>query len=245
MKSLMAIFLCFKAAYILAAPAHFGASQAILKSKIYPHKGKTFYCNCSYQKNSIETKSCALKLKKHSKRQKRLEWEHVVPVSAFGHSFKEYREAKTLCKRKGKRSLSPRKCAKMLNPLFATMTGDLHNLVPVVGAINALRSNFSFAELSAKANTLCGAGFKLEGRKVAPPETIKGDIARIYFYMNERYPNRGIISQKNSKLFASWDKLDPVSFEECELHKLKAENQGNSNPFVAKECEKLTKASKQ
>lgn len=229
---------------VKAAPTHFGASKEILKGSIYPFKGQTFYCGCEYQKNSIKSESCKLMLKKSHKRARRLEWEHVVPVSAFGHSFKEYREAKKLCPAKGKKSLSPRKCATKLNPKFAAMAGDLHNLVPVVGAINALRSNFSFTELGAEAQKLCDKGFLLLGRKVSPPQELKGDVARIYLYMDTTYPGTGIISEKNRKLFDSWNKLDPVSKYECELDSLKAKFQGVNNPFIASQCTQFSKANK-
>ena len=77
-----------------------------------------------------------------------------------------------------------------------------------------------------------------EGRKVMPPNYRKGDVARIYMYMDSAYPGRGIISKKNKKLFVAWDKMDPVSKKECQISRAKAKLQGNNNPFVIKRCKK-------
>lgn len=118
------------------------------------------------------------------------------------------------------------------------MEGDLHNLVPSVGAINALRSNYSFGDAIGEDKELCKNGLQLEGRKISPPNHRKGDVARIYFYMNEQYPGKGIISNKNQKLFEAWDKIDPVSQEECTLHQKKALIQGSVNKFVQRGCAK-------
>lgn len=39
---------------------------------------------------------------------------------------------------------------------------------------------------------------------------IRGDIARIYFYMDDAYPGRSIISKKNRKMFKALNKADPI-----------------------------------
>ena len=211
----------------------FSSAKTILAKQIYGKSGRTFYCNCAYQTKSIVGKSCTLRTSKFKKRKKRLEWEHIVPAHAFGQSFKEWRKSKVFCP-KGK---SPRKCARSRNLLFKEMEGNLHNLVPSVGAINALRSNYSFSQFNLdKSEKLCSHGFHLFKRKVNPPDDVKGDIARIYFYMDKKYPGRGIISNKNKKLYETWNKLDPVSIKECDLSRLKGKYQGDINLFVEKKC---------
>lgn len=163
---------------------------------------------------------------------KRVEWEHIVPAHAFGQSFKEWRDHKKICKKK-----SARKCARKKSSLFNEMEGDPYNLVPAVGSINALRSNYSFAELSS-GTELCRGGLKLEGRKVMPPNNRKGDVARIYAYMDQKYPGRGIISKKNRKLYEAWQKLDPADAEECNRYlKIKTASK-LENIILKKACEK-------
>ena len=78
---------------------------------------------------------------------------------------------------------------------------------------------------------------EIEGRKAEPPPGKRGNIARTYFYMDEAYSGRGIISKKNRKLFKAWDKEDPVDAWECERSKRIEKIQGNENRFVKKECQ--------
>lgn len=232
-------FLCFLYTVVnFSFGASFKSSKQSLEENVYPFKGETFYCKCKYSKKSIKPKGCNLKVNKFLNRKYRLEWEHVVPAHAFGHSFKEWRQPEKYCKReKSHKKISPRKCAKR-NKLYKEMESNIYNLVPTVGSINAIRSNYSFAELGENALTLCSNGFKILKNKVMPPNNIKGDIARIYMYMSQKYPGRGIISKKNKKLFQAWNKLDPVSISECELSQKKSLVQGEHNPFVFDECKK-------
>ena len=83
--------------------------------------------------------------KKNSKRAHRLVWEYIVPTHAFGQSFKEWREGHPDCvDRKGK-PFKGNNCARKRNIKFRYMESDLYNLVPAIGEINGLRSNYSFA----------------------------------------------------------------------------------------------------
>jgi len=59
----------------------------------------------------------------------------------------------------------------------------MHNLAPAIGAVNALRSNYEFTMLPGVRPTFGTCEMKIEGRKVEPPETARGIIARTYLYM--------------------------------------------------------------
>jgi deoxyribonuclease-1 len=118
------------------------------------------------------------------------------------------------------------------------MEADLHNLVPAVGEINGLRSNYSFAMIPGEPRRFGLCDMEIENRKAEPPEAVRGDIARTYKYMEAAYPGRGIISGKNRKLFDAWDRQDPVDDWECEREKRIAKIQGNHNGFVADQCQK-------
>ena len=216
----------------------FGKAKAELR-KIYTNKNQTFYCDCAYQKKSIKSK-CKLLISKFKKRQKRLEWEHVVPAHSFGNSFVEWRNSKKFCpgKKNSKgifKSVSNRKCASKKNKLFRYMESDLYNLVPAVGAINAIRSNFSMAEFIG-GEKLCSADFRVLERKVMPSPRRRGDIARIYQYMNLTYPGRGIISKKNKAMYERWSLNDPVDKEECSTYYKKKNFQKSLNPILESLC---------
>jgi deoxyribonuclease-1 len=218
----------------------FGEAKAHLRL-IYGNKNKTFYCACDYQKNSIAG-DCQLFFKNYKKRKKRLEWEHVVPAHSFGQSFYSWREHKKICpakkNKKGKLKFKgSRKCAHKKDKLFRFMEADLYNLVPSVGAVNALRSNYSFVDtVDSKKSAVCTNGPVILARKIQPPARIKGDIARIYQYMDLTYPNRGIISKKNKSIFELWSKSDPVDKNECSIYQKKKNIQKNNNPILEKLC---------
>ena len=78
--------------------------------------------------------------------------------------------------------------------------------------------------------------WKLKSRKVEPTEEIRGEIARTYLYMDSVYPDRGIISKKNWKLFEAWHKSDPVDEWECERARKIERIRGNRNDVVIGNC---------
>ncbi len=124
---------------------------------------------------------------------------------------------------------------------FRYMESDLYNLVPAIGEINGLRSNYSFAMIPGEKREFGTCDMEIENRKAEPRPEVTGNIARIYFYMNWAYPGHGIISKKNQNLFDAWDKEDPVDDWECERSKRIEGSQRNENPFVKKVCVEVGK----
>ena len=113
----------------------------------------------------------------------------------------------------------------------------MYNLVPAVGEINGLRSNYSYAMIPGEKREFGKCDMEIQDRKAEPPPNKRGDIARTYFYMDWAYPGHGVISKKNRKLFQAWDKEDPVDAWECERCKRIEGIQKNENPFVKKVCQ--------
>lgn len=204
--------------------------------KLHQEHPYTLYCGCKYSGKVVDLKTCGYKVRKDAKRASRLEWEHVVPAEAFGKSFVEWREGAKACVKK-KKAFKGRKCAEK-NPEFARMEADLYNLQPEIGELNGLRSNFSMAALGGAARHPASRSFGgckavIADKKFEPMDAAKGIVARTYLYMHQAYPKRGIISEKNEKLFAAWDKEFPVTEWECKrADKIRAA-QGNENPVLA------------
>jgi len=216
----------------------FSKSKKILLKKIYKDRKITLYCGCKYSiKKKIDWDSCGFKPYKDKKRAKRLEWEHVVPAHAFGKSFKEWREGDIKCvNRKGKK-FKGRKCATKLNKLFKFMQADMYNLYPAIGEVNGRRSNYSMAIIEGESRHFGKCDVEISNRKIEPRPEIRGNIARTYFYMELVYPNRGIISRKNRKLFSAWNKSDPVDRWECERARRIEKIQKNRNQILYKACQ--------
>lgn len=209
------------------------AKKRLLNQVYYDHR-ETFYCGCPFRmdKKVIFQADKFSPAVKHRKRADRIEFEHVVPAHAFGQSFKEWREGHPDCvDRKGK-PFKGRNCAQKVNMEYRYMQADMYNLVPAIGQINALRSNYSYSMIPGEPRRFGPCDMEIEDRKAEPRPEIRGDIARIYFYMDDAYPGHGIISKKNRKLFQAWDKEDPVDNWERERCRRIEAIQGNHNKFV-------------
>lgn len=189
-------------------------------------RGRDFYCGCSYdftRKPNVDPSSCGLR--STSERAKRIEWEHVVPASFYGRQFTAWKKGDPSCRGRDKRG---RECARKVSPAFRQIEGDLYNLMPAVGELNRARSDKSYGMIAGEPREYGACDFETLGGITEPKEDIRGDIARIYFYMDARYPEFGIVNASNLSLLEEWAKADPIDAREQErVRKIEAV-QGNS-----------------
>ncbi|QFY89899.1 endonuclease [Magnetovirga frankeli] len=206
-------------------------SQAKVKlTGLYKNTGlKTFYCNCDIQwqeKLGVPIRTiCGYKPRKsHTKngsinqRATRIEWEHVFPAYWFGNQLQ--------CWKDGGR----KNCRKDKD--FRAMEGDMHNLYPAIGELNADRSNYRFGMIEGEPRIYGECDFEVDfkNRVAEPRPEIRGDIARIYFYMSDKYNLR--LSKQQEQLLKVWNNQDPVDDIERLRNAKIASIQGNSNPFI-------------
>lgn len=111
----------------------------------------------------------------------------------------------------------------------------MHNLAPSVGSVNALRSAISYGMASGPTEPLgaCTTKVATTFRVVEPRNEVKGEAARITFYMADRYNIR--LSEKQQQVLMAWDRTYPVSAWERERDKRIAYAMGHHNPFVTGE----------
>lgn len=138
------------------------------------------------------------------------------------------------------------------------MKSDLVQVVPTDGYVNNRRGNYPLGETDGgtwkSANSYCKLGScKVQGytgQCFEPNDEVKGDIARIYFYVLACYQNLhpswngGSASQVFDgkaypglkdwalKMFLRWAKLDPVDDVERARNEVVYKWQKNRNPFV-------------
>jgi predicted extracellular nuclease/endonuclease I len=123
---------------------------------------------------------------------------------------------------------------------------DIHHLRPSDVGVNATRGNLDFDD-SDNAVTAAPGNF-VDGDSFEPRNAIKGDVARMMFYMDTRYENLGDLTPdlilvdtftdtdsnalgRLCRLWA-WHVADPVdAFEEARNNAI-YEFQGNRNPFI-------------
>lgn len=202
-------------------PSSFSKAKKLLTG-VYEKQQSSFYCGCDYalkeKKLVPDLKSCGYKPRKNANRAGRIEWEHVMPAWAFGHQMQ--------CWQQGGRKA----CGKI--PQFKKMESDMHNLVPAIGEVNGDRSNYSFSQLAGEPRVYgaCDMEVDFKARKVEPTDAVRGDIARTYFYMRDRYGLN--LSKQQTQLLNAWNKLDPVDAWEIERNRSIKEIQGNGNHYV-------------
>ena len=217
--------------------ASFTKAKKLLTNVIYAGHNETFYCKGHFDlKNNIILPE-GFKTPSHEKRAYKLEWEHAVPAENFGRAFAEWREGHPACVDSKGKSFKGRKCAEKMNPDFQLMQADMYNLYPAIGSVNAIRSNFNYAELPTAEVTFGTCPMKIDGKKAEPPEYTKGAIARTYLYFEEEYPAYHM-SDAQKKMMVAWDKMHPVDAWECERARRIQNLQKNENRVVKERCEK-------
>ncbi|MDX3775259.1 endonuclease [Chromatiaceae bacterium AAb-1] len=227
--SCIAVFLFVN--YALAAPASFEQAKAELRRYVYHDRNQSdfgdFYCGCQWQwvgrsGGRVDLASCGYQVRAQQTRAERIEWEHVMPAHSFGQQ--------RLCWQQGGRA----NCTAN-DPVFSRIEADMHNLTPAIGEVNGDRSNFRFGVLPATTPQYgqCNVQVDFKGRVVEPRDQIKGMIARIYFYMHDRYDLS--MSRQQQQLLMAWDRQFPVSEWELERDRRIAARIGHHNPFVTGE----------
>jgi len=209
-------------------PTNFSQAKK-LAVKIYQNHKNAFYSGCTFyskgKKLIPDHKTCGYIPRKNTNRGSRIEWEHIVPAAHFGQQLQ--------CWQNG-----GRKNCKKVSKKFREMEADLYNLVPAIGELNGDRSNYRLGMIPSEKRNYGKVDFEVDfkGRIAEPRKEVRGDIARIYFYMEKKYKLK--ISRSQKRLFQAWDKGDPVSQWENEKKQLILKVQGITTPFTDKQTTK-------
>lgn len=213
-------------------PRNFREAKQLAKQIHRDHR-LTFYCGCHYDKhNKVDLHSCGYKIQQSQQRAQRLEWEHIVPVSLWGRELPCWTDK--VCYKKRGGYYNGRACCRDVNQHFSKMEADLHNIVPEIGELNGIRSNYRFQILShmpVGQFGLCEVKVDPRERKFEPRPLSRGIIARAYLYMADTYNIR--LSDSQRKLFWAWNREFPPDDWEIQWDKKVAEVQGNFNAYIA------------
>ncbi len=197
----------------------------------------TLYCNASFDIHKNISAPDGFITTKYKKRAKKVEWEHVVPAENLGRNFSEWREGDSLCVNNRGKSFKGRRCAEKVNQNYRYMQADMYNLFPAIGAVNAARSNYNFVMLTEQASSFGSCAMKITNKKVEPPVSARGRIARAYLYMQATY-DKYKMSKQQSQLMNAWHIQYPVSRWECLRGERIAGLQGNLNQLLIESCAK-------
>jgi deoxyribonuclease-1 len=215
----------------------FSKSKRILLEQVFHDHHITFYCDNPFTagKDVIPTPDKYTPKNPNNKRSKRIEWEHIVPASLFGQQFKSWSEGHSACVKNDGTTYKGRKCAEKTSSAYQYMR-DMYNLVPAIGEVNGLRSNYPYRMIPGEEREFGVCDMEFASKTAEPPPVQRGNIARTYYYMDYVYPGYGIINDNNRALFQQWAVGDPVDSWECDRVKRVEEVQGNGNGFVKFQC---------
>lgn len=210
------------------APTSFSAAKAIAKQEIFLDQASgadgDLYCGCDWDwvgrsGGRINAASCGYETRAQRTRAERIEWEHIVPAWTIGHQRQ--------CWQNGGRN----NCVAD-DPVFRAMEADLFNLYPSVGEVNGDRSNYQYAMVTGAPPQYgaCPTKVDFKGRAAEPRDEVKGLVARVHFYMYDRY---GLsMSRQQQQLLMAWHRQYPVSEWEREWNDRTARVMGHDNPFI-------------
>ena len=99
-------------------------------------------------------------------------------------------------------------------------------------SVNCDNSNYRFATDNPRIGQYGNCEFEVnfKEQRAYPKKDIRGDIARIYFYMSDKYNIR--LSKQERRLMEVWNKQDPVDNWERIKNKRVLKLQGNKNRFI-------------
>lgn len=213
-------------------PANFEDAKQLLREQVYFDQNSngalgTLYCGCDWRWTGasggrVDLASCGYKVRALPQRAARIEWEHVVPASWLGQQRQ--------CWQQGGRNH-----CRETDALFNLMEADMHNLSPVIGEVNADRSNYRFGQTRQTESMYgrCTSRTDFKNRVFEPRREARGMVARISFYMHDRYDLS--MSQQQQKLLMQWHQAyPPTAWEKKRDQRIKAIT-GQGNSFVSGE----------
>ena len=122
---------------------------------------------------------------------------------------------------------SERTCLRT-NPDYEVIISDMHNMVPIEAYHYFKIKGSVFGSLDDSLEVgECGVRKRLH--LIDPPDNVKGDVARIYFYMHHKYQ---LPLNSNYAFMKEWHRSDPPSADEKAKNSRIKQAQGNANPFI-------------
>ncbi len=230
--------------FILFLPLLLAAASPYPQPKSYSHATKIFkqidfdYARTAFSNEaySYDPTTCMDRITVQSscfKKQSEVEFIRIVPEEAVGKTRRCWREK--ICINLSGKPYSGVRCCRKSDEGYQAYDRDIFNIIPVTKELARAIKGYRYGEAGEKSKKLCNF-LLLDEKKIAePPLFMKGNIARVYLYMNAQY---GInLPYEEQMLYMKWHKLDPVDEKECAVHEQVRKVQGRTNPWIRSSCE--------
>ena len=215
------------------APDNRSQAEKIL-TMVYLDYKTTVLEGCGYHydvtscldKSIVETQTCAL-----DEQNLTVVWMQVVLPSFYARGMVCFQEDGCVSPYTGN-AYGGELCCRQKNSSYQKIQGDLYNYMPVVSSLVKARGSRMFGMVK-KADFVLGKT-RFNEAFIEPGQSVKGDVARVYLYMDKVYNMK--LSKKQKQLFLQWHEEDKVDEKECALAKFYKKVQKRANPFVEAGC---------
>lgn len=216
-----------------ATPPTFEAA-ALQASEIHGDHRKTFFCGCVYTPEERTARgTCGYETRADDTAAKRIAWDHVVPIRAFGSHRSCWQGA--TC-RDEQAPFGGVRCCREKDPQFRAMEADLYNIVPVIAELQQDRSNYPYGEVDGEPRMYgaCDIEIDRQAGLIEPKDDTRGDVARAHIYLFETYGAEALpLSMQEIQQFRTWHEADPPDEWERRRAARVQEVQGNAHPLLA------------
>lgn len=213
-------------------PSSFAAAKKKLR-KIFAATPTTFYCRCPMSLPKVQLRGCSAvqNYNFYGASETVIEFEHIYPMARLKNKLL----AKIAPLMKDACPTLSRKCLTREIPLFAHFESDMMNIRPVIKKLNRLRRSYWFALDVLNAHQLNQnyhkCTFRIQNKRFHLPHHIKGDVARVMFYLSEHYHSWNLLSSEELQAFADWNQKDPLHPSEALILRSIATAQTTTLPF--------------
>lgn len=215
-------------------PRSFASAKGELETLYRERHLIELYCGCELDAELVPARErCGYEPRREGVRARRIEWEHLMPAERFGRGLACWSGA--TCSGKRGRACCSASEASGGDPRFHAMEGDMHNLAPAIGELNADRSNRPYGEVPGEPRDYGACDFEVDraSGRLGPVElepSARGDAARAWLYMAEAW---GVeLDDAELELMLEWAASDPPDAWERERNALIEAIQGNRNRLI-------------
>lgn len=159
----------------------------------------------------------------------KVQWMPIVPLKQLARDYACYQQK---CVNKKGKIFKGLRCCEQHDAQFQRMAKDLHNLVPETKQLKQQRARYRFAEFSHHSSTShhCQLFIDKKHRRLEPPPSKRGIIARTYLYMKDTYSLT--LTAEELALYWRWHQQYPVMPAERERNEKIFALQGRRNHYV-------------
>lgn len=230
--------------FLLTLPLLLAAASPYPQPKSFSHATKIFkqidfdYARTAFTDEvySYDPTTCMDRITVQSscfKKESEVEFIRIVPEEMMGKTRRCWSEK--ICTNLSGKPYSGPACCRKSDERYQAYDRDIFNIIPVTKELAKAIKGYRYTETKEISRKLCSLVFSDEKKTVEPPLFMKGNIARVYLYMNEQYALN--LPYEEQMLYLKWHALDPVDAKECAVHEQVRKLQGRTNPWIRSSCE--------